>query len=362
MRNCEPETVDITATKAMILSRIGQKVWQRRHEKTVEIKASETSWPVYRKYRLLGSDGLRYVLAVESGADFPNFVTKHVDPRTSDYAGLFLVFARWFEEQDMEPAKDEFVEGTPTLDTKRNGRAAELWAHEYGVLGLGRSPYESFGVVRPGATAEGIAAKLLGTQGLGFSEVRAKGNGQLGGKHETVEGFVQEALTANIVLKLYEAATAPTINIPAIAQFMPRTSDLAEFLPAEHKTRIASDYERYSGNAEDARLWAFSVVEDAIVSKVENDVYPTLLGEHGSYKEAWGFKSLLGAMWFQMMTFMLGEDNMCSQCGRVFHKTRRDKTYCSEECGNRARAARGYERKKRRQQEAREATRRRLRR
>jgi hypothetical protein len=91
------------------------------------------------------------------------------------------------------------------------------------------------------------------------------------------------------------------------------------------------------------------------------DFYSILLGKPGAYTEAWGFKSLLGAMWFQMRNYMLGEDNKCPHCGQLFHKSRRDKTYCSELCGARSRADRSYKREKQRQQEAREATRRRLR-
>ena len=87
-----------------------------------------------------------------------------------------------------------------------------------------------------------------------------------------------------------------------------------------------------------------------------------LLGEPGAYTEAWGFKSLLGAMWFQMRNYMLGEDNKCPHCGQLFHKSRRDQTYCSEQCGARCTGRpRAYARKKQRQQEARAATRRRLR-
>jgi len=122
-----------------------------------------------------------------------------------------------------------------------------------------------------------------------------------------------------------------------------------------------SEWELYSQDADSARSWAIRIVEDAVNRKVEKDVYSILLGEPGAYTEAWGFKSLLGAMWFQMRNYMLGEDNKCPRCGQLFNKTRRDKTYCSEQCGTRARAARAYARNQQRQEEARAATRRRLR-
>ena len=98
--------------------------------------------------------------------------------------------------------------------------------------------------------------------------------------------------------------------------------------------------------------------------KVEKDVYPVLLGERGSYEEGWGFKSLLGAMWLQMRWFMLGDrdEGFCQRCGKLFTKTRRDKVYCGDVCSGRDRAAEAYRRKKQSQQEAREATRRKLKR
>jgi hypothetical protein len=335
------------------LGDIGEQTWRKTYEKTVETKSSETGWTVYEEYRLLGAEGSRYIRAPEKGADSLNRVARYVDPLAPEYAYLFLRFARWFDEQKMDKATD--TQYGPTLDTSRNGDAALAWAHEYGVLGLGRSYAESFGVVGLSPNSAYIAAERLGMQDPDPPVVRAYGKGRGGGEHETVDGFVREAYEANVVLKLYESATAPTVDAPSIVRFMPQHDVPPEFGRLALPTR-----ERYAGNAHDAHLWALAVAEDAVIRKVEHDVYPILLGKPGAYKEGWGFKSLLGAMWFQMRNFMLGEDNKCERCGRLFRKSRRDKTYCSEECGNRARAARGYERKKRRQQRAREATRRRL--
>jgi len=78
-------------------------------------------------------------------------------------------------------------------------------------------------------------------------------------------------------------------------------------------------------------------------------------------QRGWEFKSLPGAMWLQMRNYMLGGDTKCPVCGRVFHKSRRDKPYCSDRCSGRARAARAYIRKEQHEKRGREATRRRLR-
>jgi hypothetical protein len=196
--------------------------------------------------------------------------------------------------------------------------------------------------------------------GLWDIGTRAYSKGHRGGEHETVEGFVLEAYEANVVLKLYEAATSQPVDLLAIVRYMSKRRESGYDIPA--LDRLAkSEWELYSQDADSARSWAIRIVEDAVNRKVENDVYTTLLGEPGAYTEAWGFKSLLGAMWFQMRNYMLGEDNKCPHCGHLFHKSRRDKTYCSDQCGARFRAARSHERKKLREQEARAATRRRLR-
>jgi len=248
-----------------------------------------------------------------------------------------------------------------TLDTPRNGQAAQAWAHKYGVLGLGTNPHESFAVAGGVlSNAADITAERLGMPGLRVLGTRAYSKGQRGGEHETVQRFVLEAYEANVVLKLYEAATSQPVNRSSIARFMSKRRDSGYDISALDRT-AKSEWQLYSEDDDDARSWAIGIVEDAVNRKVENDVYPILLGEPGDYTEAWGFKSLLGAMWFQMRNYMLGEDNKCLHCGQLFHKRRRDQTYCNEQCGARARAARSYARKKQRQQEAIVATRRRLR-
>jgi hypothetical protein len=330
------------------------------YDKTVENKFAETGWPVYETYLLRGAEEFRYIWGPETSAGSLVGITKRIDPLTPRYAGLFLEFARWFDKQKMEKGTD-FGYGA-TLDTPRNGEAALAWAHKYGVLGLGNNPHESFAVAGGALrNAADITVERLGMPGLWTLGTRAYSKGYRGGEHETVEKFVLEAYEANVVLKLYEAATSQPVDLPSIVRFMSKTRGFADDLPSEYRTSRKSEWELYSEDADGARLWAIKIVEDAVNRKVENDVYSILLGEPGAYTEAWGFKSLLGAMWFQMRNYMLGEDNKCPRCGQLFNKTRRDKTYCSEQCGTRARAARAYAQKQQRQQETRAATRRRLR-
>jgi hypothetical protein len=204
---------------------------------------------------------------------------------------------------------------------------------------------------------------VLGGPHLGQSGTRAYRMSAEGGEHETVEMFVLKAREANIVLKLYTAATAGSLNTDDIERFMSNDRPTYAYPPGSSPSYAkCTERETWAEDAESARAWALRVVEEAVARNVENNVYPILLGERGSYEDGWGFKSLLGAMWLQMRMFMLGDKTYepCAHCNEPFYKSRRDRTYCSEACGSKARATKSYERKKQRQQEARAATRRRL--
>jgi hypothetical protein len=281
--------------------------------------------------------------------------------------GLFLTFANWFDQEKMEKATPNAY-GIQTLDTKSNARAAVRWAREYGVLGLGRNPNESYAVAGFSSSSREIAVRRLGAHHLcvGGTATRAYRMSASGGKHETVEEFVLEAYEANVVIKLYAAATAKNLYMPAITRFMSNEPPLEYARPRRMDPSDAPPTERemWAPDDESARSWALGVVQETVNRKIEEDVYPILSGERGAYGEGWGFKSLLGAMWLQMRMFMLGDESygQCPQCNEPFPKNRRDQTYCSSTCTNRASSARSYEREKRRQQEAREATRHRLKR
>jgi hypothetical protein len=235
------------------------------------------------------------------------------------------------------------------------------WARKYGVLGLGRNPDESLGVSGPlGSSSAMIAAKKLDKPEWGREGQRAYHMSPRGGKHETVESFVFEACEANVVLKLYEAATvkpgsgdAKRRSLETISRFMSNEKDFLH-LPKRYRSTAKTEREQWGEDLELARIWALGVVEDTVHRKVEHDVYPILVGGSGSYTEGWGFKSLLGAMWFQMRAFMLGDRpfDICPQCGGLVDKSRRNKKYCDADCARRARQNRYYRNKAQRQREA----------
>jgi hypothetical protein len=314
---------------------------------------------VYEDYRILVANGRRYMW-VPSVAYFAREV-RSIDPFTLEHAELFLRFARWFDEQKMDTAGELKPEHGPSgLETPRNVGAVVAWAHEYGVLGLGRNADEMHAMGGPmGSSSAQIAARRLGVPHLGHSGTRGYRKSTRGGKYETVEEFVFEAYEANVVLKLYEAAIAEEVN--TISRFKLKEKPTYAYPPGQSPSYARhSEQEAWGSDVEMARSWALSVVENAVNRKIEGDVYPILFGEPYSYEEVWGFKSLIGAMWFQMRRFMLAGDN-CPNCHRVFARRRPNMVYCSEECGSRYRAARSYKRVKERQERALEATRRRLR-
>jgi hypothetical protein len=80
--------------------------------------------------------------------------------------------------------------------------------------------------------------------------------------------------------------------------------------------------EIYSRDPELTRRWALTVVESAVNRKIEDYCYPTIQGSPGSYEQGWGYRSLLGAMWLQMM-FLMRADRRCWNCGRAIDPGRR---------------------------------------
>lgn len=87
------------------------------------------------------------------------------------------------------------------------------------------------------------------------------------------------------------------------------------------------------------RRWALGIVEEAVMFKVERDCYPTLdlTGEDTvgdgwpvAYEQGWETRSLLGAVWLQMLWLMAGDDNKCEWCGALFEKPQPNKRFCTD--------------------------------
>jgi hypothetical protein len=162
-----------------------------------------------------------------------------------------------------------------------------------------------------------------------------------GGPSETLSGFVGEAQRANKALKLYGYATAPHgPDVAAIEQYIPK-----------HYRRF------YTETPAHARQWALWEVGTLVQQKLRSEAFPQLYWAPEGYSDAWGFRSLLGAIYLQMM-FLLratGKVRYCRGpgCTNIIsfdqpkqppasglkkndrsrgYKTRRDKVYCSDRC------------------------------
>jgi hypothetical protein len=79
-------------------------------------------------------------------------------------------------------------------------------------------------------------------------------------------------------------------------------------------------------------MWALGIVDDAVNRKIESYCYPIIQGTPSSYEQVWGFKSLLGAMWLQMM-FLMRADRRCWWCNAALDPGRRSHArYCNDDC------------------------------
>ena len=101
------------------------------------------------------------------------------------------------------------------------------------------------------------------------------------------------------------------VDVHSVSRFM---STFEEGEP-ESTGRSWVEQDLFSSDSELAHSWALTIVDDAVNRKIENYCYPIVQGAPGSYEQSWGFKTLLGAMWMQMMLLMRA-DRQCWWCGK----------------------------------------------
>jgi hypothetical protein len=169
----------------------------------------------------------------------------------------------------------------------------------------------------------------------------------MGGPYDSLLGFDYEARMANAVLRLYEAATDPKgVDVEGIKRCEGWLS--TEAVLREYGHRMDT-----SAGLRDAALgWVAGTVR----RKVAEDCYPELYQEAHTFRSGYGFKSLVGAMYLQMMWLMTatGEIRLCQGpgCNKVIafeppeppkdpglrknargrYRTRKDKRFCSDNC------------------------------
>lgn len=292
-------------------------------KKIVEEENREGWWPVYEVYEMPGPPRSRYLYAPRAIGDNelnPEWTSL---PLSQNSAGLFLEFANWPVECKMDKIAPNFG----TLDTDSNAAAAKKWAETYGVLGLGKNPNESHHI-GSSASLGRTTSLYIGDRNSSCIGGRASRMSPRGGPHETVEEFAREAWEAHVALRLYVLASREQIDVDAISRFMgdtpgPRLRASKPHSPSEREMNTSYDWL--------ARGWAEGIVEEAVMSKVENTCYPAIFGSPGAYVQGWGCKSLLGAMWLQMMWLMVAEDNKCQWCGEPFERVSagRKRRFCA---------------------------------
>jgi hypothetical protein len=277
----------------------------RSLEENVEENSRRAEWPVYEDYEMI-SDGAKTYLVARASTP----VKKILRPLSRESADLFLRFAGWVEEfgMDME------------LGSPRNVEAAAAWVSKYGVLGLNRPDMSVLGLVN----SRRVTADYLGTRWAGTAVIGHRNTARGGRTEESVENFAFEAWEAHIVLRLYQAVRSQEIvDAESAVRFMSPFGQAEDF-PDQPSWEEPSWVERelYSRDPELTRRWALSVVESAVNRKFEDHCYPTIQGAPGSYEQGWGFRSLLGALWLQMM-FLMRADRQCWYCGRPIDPGRR---------------------------------------
>lgn len=255
------------------------------------------AWPVYQDFEVEEKDGEVYVyapyrpqkLAAKSGSifSFEDFRPKDLNLHRMyaplrEEPGLFLKFASLARKGPL--SRDEMLE--VVLD----------WVKRYGVLGLEGTDYLEL----PGGGAE------WGT-----------------GRRESLFGFARAVREAARCLGLYEAANA-------------LGSAAAETL---------EKYGVPGRTVEERQEWALRQVGDMVGDHVASECYPMFYREFRKdtertegFAQGWGFRSLLGAMFLQMMWLMTEGSGVRSCKGPgcpniiTYDRSRKDKEFCGKNC------------------------------
>jgi hypothetical protein len=293
--------------------------------KAVDIDLQVGEWPVYRSYEFKGVGEKAYVDAPRWWAEEPKdpeeleSYRQYEDSLVKKYKGN-IEFASYsaaysfgIEQHNKEERyrpldyPDIFLRFARLVEESSITQEAVLdWVKQYGVLGVDKA-----------------------SGGMGFGNHR-------GGPSETVSKFEDCAREANTVLRLYEAASAPEgPDVEYLRACIVEPGSSPEML-----SELARDY-----------------VRQTVHLRVAGECYPHLYRQRdGSFKQGWGFKSLLGAMWLQMMWLVTtAEEDIrcCLWCRRPIdfkrpeqpkedpgltknargkYRTREDKRFCGGRC------------------------------
>lgn len=218
---------------------------------------------------------------------------------------------------------------------------------------------DALAVMREWVTTYGV----LGIEGVDHLEIPGRSE-RRSGRRESLTAFAEAVRTAARCLELYEAATARVEDRPNLGDAERRRVDA-----------ISKSLEGYGASGRtlaEKQEWAYVVAGDIVGEHVSAECYPRLYrtvekGKDGkalswheqttvSFEQGWGFDSLLGAMYLQMMLYMLrgGQGTRCKRpdCYRLVtfispqpagdpgfkkgarskYRTRKDKVFCGKAC------------------------------
>jgi hypothetical protein len=330
-------------------------------EEAVNQNLREGHWLIYRHYCAV--DPAQGVVRC-TGLDDPDLV-QELNPGTYDPAeathGVYVVAPRLL--------KDPFVDEPENYPRRRKASALQegigqdkevFWeffnaVDTYAPLTLPGLFLEFAGLANEGEITLDVMmdwVERYGVLGLEVRETRSidpQGFAHLsGGPMDNLWSFDIEARRANAVLRLYEAATDPDgPDVDKIGRY-------EEWLSTQAVLREFGHRMDSSAGLRDAALgWVASTVRRTVAQ----DCYPELYQEGDTFRNGYGFKSLLGAMYLQMMWLMTatGEIRRCQGpgCNKIItfeqpeqlivdsglkknvrgnYRTRKDKRFCSDNC------------------------------
>jgi hypothetical protein len=340
--------------------------------RAVDKKLRAGEWLVYRHYQVEGAGESAYLQAPLWWADAPD------DPKELELYRMYKSSLDQQYEDDPEFAAYLAAQGMGVDQKNEPERYVPLDFHdlflEFANLAEDRQ-----------ITLEVVLewVELYGVLGLQRTSVNGMGNPR-GGPAESVSDFAYFAEEANMVLRLYEATTAPEgpdheylrkhIRAPEIASIQSLLAVMKvryekddageEVASVEQKalskpTRDVIDQILMNRvSPEPLKRAALDYVAETVHLRVTGECYPRLYRQRdGTFRRGWGFKSLLGAMWLQMMWLMSASEediHLCPWCrktvtfepspeqpeidpglkknARKNYRTRSDKTYCNADC------------------------------
>ena len=283
----------------------------------------ESRWPVYRDFEKVEEEGRLYINAPLRPPERPEGQPDLNLHRT--YSPL----------RDVPDLILRFVSLMPRKPIPKEGMLERMleWAKTYGVLG---SHARTIGLITDNPRTLDYSAQPDRIQSL--SDFRCA---------------LQEAA---LCVGLYQAATANA--------GLGDADELAYVLNVQDRTYLLNGQKRRDKPLAQQRDWALARAQIIVHAHITNECYPMLsrrlqrtannIYETAGFFQSWGFRSLLGAMYLQMMWLMTAASNVkrCEGPGciniitfdppesptsmekgaRGKYRTRIDKKFCSRNC------------------------------